>query len=291
MDCNLYLHGGGTRLPAHVGALTCLEDHGVHVASWAGTSAGSLVAAVVCAGGYSMPRAYDLMLETDYKQFLDIRPFRMFRNLGLCSGKRFEKWLDNILGGARFRSLDAPLSIVAADVCTGRAHIFSHDNTPEAKIATAVRCSIGIPGIFGVRKTAEGTFVDGSLAKVEPRQLFPDDHDPSILIRLKSNLDDDLPYRKKFRPISYMRRVVEMMFRCAEDLCSPEQFTHDLELRVSSSAAFTFGITPDQKHKLFDEAYRHTHDYLMNLVTARIDSDPPPKNRVAPELQFAVSVP
>ena len=47
MELNVYLRGGGTRLPAYLGALRQIEEQGGHVRAWAGVSGGGLLAAVL----------------------------------------------------------------------------------------------------------------------------------------------------------------------------------------------------------------------------------------------------
>lgn len=85
MQTDVFLQGGGTRLAAHLGALRAIDECGGRIAAWSGASAGSLVAAVM-ASGFMPAMAFDLMLETDYRQFLDMRPMSLFRGFGLCSG-------------------------------------------------------------------------------------------------------------------------------------------------------------------------------------------------------------
>lgn len=250
MECCTYLHGGGTRLAAHLGALQALQERNGKTVAWAGASAGSLVAAVMAAG-FSHRQACELMLDTDYRMFLDRSAFRMLRDYGLCSGKRFEKWLDGVLGGARFDSLDVPLSVVATNVATGDAHVFSQRQTPELKVATAVRCSIGIPGVFGVRRVGTDMFVDGALTVIDPARLFPFPADASVVVRLRAHA---LPMarRRSFGPAAYVRRIMEIMLRCADDLCSPEWFTHDIQLHLAPDSPVAFGMTPAEKRELYE---------------------------------------
>jgi len=260
MSWNVYLHGGGTRLAVHLGALKALEEHNADITAWAGTSAGSLVAAVM-ACGYSHQAAFELMMETDYRMFLDRSALRMLRNYGLCSGRKFESWLDNVLGGARFKSLDRPFAVVATDVATGNARIFSHDHTPEIKIATAVRCSIGIPGIFGVRRLGAEAFIDGAFAAVDPAELFPNPNAPSAVVRLHRDPAAELP-RKRLGLAAYIGRVMEIMLRCADDLCCPEWFTHDLRLAIDHSGPMAFGMAAEEKQQLYEQGYQKSRRML-----------------------------
>lgn len=270
MDVQTYLHGGGTRLAAHLGALKALEAAGVNVVHWAGASAGSLVAAV-SAAGFRHNEAVDLMLNTDYRRFLDRSTYRMIRDYGLCSGKRFEKWLDGVLGGARFASLDAPLSVVATEMSTGNAHVFSPRTTPDMKIATAVRCSIGIPGIFAARRIGGEMFVDGALSVIDPSTLFPPVDLPSVLVRLRTDAHAPFARRERLGPAAYIHRSMEILLRNVQDHCNPGWFTHDLQIQVGSHLPMAFHLTAEDKQSLYDGAFRQA---TAALTGTPIDAPP-----------------
>ena len=265
MQCNLFLNGGGTRLAVYLGGLKMLEEHGVEVTAWSGASAGSLVASVM-ASGYSLDQAFELMLHTDYRQFLDIRPLKMIRDFGLCSGAAFERWLDGVLDGRRFRDLDVPFSVVCTNVTTGQPLIFSNENTPEAKVATAVRGSIGIPGVFGVHRVDGNALIDGTLTVVEPEMLFPNMTLPSFLIRMASNRSAPMERRDKFGLTGYLRRIIEIMLRCTDDLCQPELWSHDLCLTTGAHSPIRFGMSAEDKHELHHSGYLQCQRYVRNFL-------------------------
>ena len=269
MGVNVFLFGGGTRLAAHVGAVKAITDSGQQITAWSGASAGSLVGAVYSAG-WSHEQAFELMMETNYRRFLRIRPLRMMRDFGIYSGDAFEKWLDELLGGARFRSLDIPFSVVTTDITTGAPLVFSHDETPDAKIATAVRCSISIPGIFGVRRLGESVLTDGSLTTVTADQLFPDAGLPSLIVRMKRDPDSLFEHRSRFGLASFISRMMEILLRAADDYCRPETFTHDCCLHLGTNSPLTFGITPETKQELFDLGFEQTGKQLMAATFERL---------------------
>lgn len=268
MDTNVFLFGGGTRLAAHVGALKAMQDHGHCIRGWSGASAGSLVAAVYTAG-WSHEQAYELMMETNYRRFLKVRPLRMMRDFGIYSGDRFEKWLDGLLGGARFRSLDVPFSVVATDITTGAPFVFSHDHTPNEKIAAAVRCSISIPGIFGVRRLKGSVLTDGTLTTVTAGQLFPDESLPSVIVRMKKDPNSLFPHRSRFVLASFIGRMMEILLRAADDYCRPETFTHDCCLHLHAESPLSFGIQPETKHSLYELGYGQTDSQLAAIDRRR----------------------
>lgn len=265
MHCNVFLLGGGTRLAAHLGALKALEERGGRIAAWAGASAGSLVSAVR-ASGYTSAQAFDLMLNTDYRKFFDVRPLGLIRGYGLCSGKPFEKWLDGVTGGKCFQDLDVPLSVVCADVDTGEAYICSNDLTPDMKISTAVRCSISIPGIFAVRRVNGSILVDGSLARVEPSMIFPNSSVPAIAVRQVRNQAARMTQAGPPGFTDYVKRVADLILNATDDRSSPELWEHNLFIRTGHHSPVNFDLTSDDKHELYEMGYQQIASELISAA-------------------------
>ena len=61
-DYNVLLCGGGTRIAAMLGAAHGIQTSGLPVTSWAGVSAGSMVATLI-ATGHSAERSYELLAQ------------------------------------------------------------------------------------------------------------------------------------------------------------------------------------------------------------------------------------
>jgi len=262
MNLNVCLLGGGTRLAAHLGALKAIHDQGGRISGWSGASAGSLVAAIR-AGGYTHEMAVDLMRDTDYRQFLDFRPMGLVRGYGLCSGRRFEKWLDGVLEGRRFRDLEVPLSVVCTDILTGMPYIFSNDATPDEKISTAVRCSIGIPGIFAIRRLQDAVLVDGSLAAAEDSDLFPDSPHETLTIRLVRSQAARLDRTVRLDLSAYVQRVAGMLLDAADEpSISGDQWRRTLLVRTGEHSSINFKLSTADRDELFQMGYQQCHKFM-----------------------------
>lgn len=283
MEYNVFLQSGGTRVPVHVGAVHALEDAGIHVSGWAGVSAGSLVAAVF-AGGFSRDEAFELMLETDYRQFLDASPLSLIRRFGLNSGRRFEQWLDDVLDGRRFKDLDVPLAVVATDVATGSPVIFSHENSPELKVATAVRCSISLPGIFAIPCVDGRHVLDGCFTSVHPELLFPQSPQrPNMVVRMEDPpgcqpAADAPPIPGKLTMVRYVFRVADLVLKSLKGVSRPEYFDYDVCIRLHPAPGLKFGLSHAEKREMYARAYnqaRATLEYLNTRDSASALDDFP----------------
>lgn len=201
----LALGGGVMRGMAHIGVLRALRDAGIPVDMVAGTSAGSIVAAL-CASGYS-PRQMQEIVETlktrdifDYAPLLGnlfliagdttaglLRmPYPLRKPLGLMKGKKFDTLLNKWLGKTRlFAETKIPLAIVAVDIRNAAMVVFLDGNLtmrtvlpPEnkfindQKISLAVRASSSVPGMFEPVRLGDHLLVDGGLRDNVPASVL-----------------------------------------------------------------------------------------------------------------------
>ncbi|KAF1084872.1 NTE family protein RssA [Sporotomaculum syntrophicum] len=160
----LALGGGVMRAMAHIGVLKVLKEAGIPIDMVAGTSAGSIVAALY-ASGHSPERIEEIALELRSNDLFDYGsiylnllliagdvisrvlhlPYPLRSPLGLMRGNRIETLVNKHVGRNRlFGQTEIPLGITAVDVRDGtlvvfleglpapyEAHSFMAVNTPE----------------------------------------------------------------------------------------------------------------------------------------------------------------
>jgi NTE family protein len=187
----LVLAGGGARGGAHVGVLKVLEDLRVPVDCIAGTSMGALVG-----GGYAsgMPaRQIELFLERvnwrsvlggvggrglepiEQKRFNDVgggielglKGKRIVAPSGLIPTSRIENVLRAYVARARsvpdFDQLPIPFRAVATDLLSGNMVVLDRGD-----VATAMRASMAIPGVFAPVVTDQHVLADGFVVRNLP---------------------------------------------------------------------------------------------------------------------------
>jgi len=256
---NVFLIGGGTRLAAHLGAIKAVEETRGRIDSWAGASAGSLIAAIRAAG-FSHTKAVELMLETNYRQFFDVRPLELFRGYGLCSGKRLEKWLNVILRGARFKDLPHRLAVVCTNIESGEPVVLSNANHPNMNVATAVRCSVGIPGLFAVKRVAGAILVDGGLTPVAESILFPGQEEEILTVRMIRDRQSQ-PMRTGFGWAGYIQRIASLLLDSGDDSQSVSS-TKSLTIRTGHHSAVDFELSRQEKQELYELGYEQCAAHL-----------------------------
>ena len=154
----LALGGGAARGFAHIGVIQVLEEAGIQPDLVAGTSAGSLVAALYAAGrnGATLAR---LALAMDESAITDWA----FPGRGLIRGEALARYVREQTGGKLIEQLPLPLGIVATDLDNGQGMLFQRGD-----VGAAVRASSAVPAIFQPVKIGTREYVDGGLVSPVP---------------------------------------------------------------------------------------------------------------------------
>jgi NTE family protein len=198
----LVLGGGGTLGEAWMWAVLAGAEEGGDLdarscSAYVGTSAGSIVAALLAAGvapharlerddavaplagaqGES-DRALAVLLSTAGELALaaiaPLAPLALTSSRGprqllartvlraVPTGRRSLRGLGQTIdqAGARF---DGRLRVVAVELASGRRIVFGADDAPELSVGLAVEASCAIPGVFRPVEAAGGAYVDGGV--------------------------------------------------------------------------------------------------------------------------------
>lgn len=293
--------GGGCRAAAHAGAYAAASERGVHFTQVAGASAGAIIAAFIAAG--AEPGWVDeKLLELDFKGLLrppTSRPrFTMLRGLrrvaprlleqlitlvqhnGMYSTDGVEEWVEAQLQellehGSRprvlFKDLRIPISIIAADLSTGRARIFSEAKTPEQSVAAAVRASSSLPFFFEPTEQ----LVDGGLLSNLPVHLARATEGHQRILAFA--LEDEGPRGSVDTILDLMAAVSDTVVRGAQDLqtqLQPEVAV--ININTGSIRATDFDkLTPEGADQLRRIGYEAVSRFFDQESVQATSFDPP----------------
>lgn len=156
----LALGGGAARGFAHVGVIQVLEEAGIRPALVAGTSAGSLVAAIFASGksGKQLQHVAETMEEATITDWT----LPLF-NRGMLRGDALARYVNGQVGARLIEDMPLPLGIVATDLNSGQSMLFQRGNT-----GTAVRASSAVPAVFQPVRISGRDYVDGGLVSPVP---------------------------------------------------------------------------------------------------------------------------
>lgn len=174
------LSGGGIRGVAYIGVFRALERLGVDIKGIAGASVGSIFATLY-ALGYTIEEMEKIFHNVKYENFKDIN-LSLSKNFSIWKGDNIFNWITEIVEKkfygenyekdanlpVKFKDIEKDLVIITTDISTGSYKEFSKYATPDESIATAVRASISLPGIFKPTWVDENCIIDGDVIRGLP---------------------------------------------------------------------------------------------------------------------------
>ncbi|CAN0620552.1 NTE family protein [Burkholderia multivorans] len=208
------LSGSGFRLGAHLGALQAIVDAGFEIVELAGTSGGSIVAALH-ASGMSLADMRRLCMEMDWSRMMRFSPWAVLRHQALCTGDELLAFLMDATNGKTFAQLGVDLKVVASNLLTEREFQFSRAATPDVPVALAARASASIPIVFAPVAAAGGLMVDGGTTDNIPVSDLTVDAVPRVGIFLRSDDAPLAPGRHGLRTLA--PRIIDLMLSSNEE--------------------------------------------------------------------------
>lgn len=159
----LVLGSGGFRGFAHIGVIQVLQENNIPIDYIAGSSIGSLVGAY-----YSLNSDLNKLKEEIVTKQKEKLPtiFDLGFKGGLVSGRKFERFLEKMLGRKSFDDCRIPLKIVATDLKGGQELILD-----QGSLTTAVRASSSVPLVFEPVRIKGHLLIDGGLSNPVPVDL------------------------------------------------------------------------------------------------------------------------
>ena len=158
----LVLGAGAARGFAHIGVIKALEAQGIHPDIVVGSSAGSVIAALLASGatGNDLNR---LALNLDEATIADWGLPFAGRFGGLIKGDALQNMVNREVQNKTIEQMRIPLGIVATELQSGKGVLFRTGNT-----GLAVRASCSVPGVFQPEVIRGKEYVDGGLIAPVP---------------------------------------------------------------------------------------------------------------------------
>jgi NTE family protein len=158
----LVLGAGAARGFAHVGVIKALEAQGIRPDIVVGSSAGSVIAALL-ASGASGNELNRLALNLDEATIADWGLPFAGRFGGLIKGDALQNMINREVQNKTIEQMRIPLGIVATELQSGKGVLFRSGNTGQA-----VRASCSVPGVFQPAIIGGKEYVDGGLVAPVP---------------------------------------------------------------------------------------------------------------------------
>lgn len=281
--------GGGIKGFALIGACREIEKRGFRFKNVAGTSAGSIIAALIAAK-YTSEEIYQLVDELNLEKFLDPRhtiiPFAvtkwllLYWRLGLYKGEELEKWIAEKLAAKGIRKFsDLPpqeLRVIASDLTNGRLIVLPDDlinygiDPGAFPIAKAIRMSCSLPYFFEpVKLTANRTtslVVDGGVLSNFPMWLFDKENVKKVRPVLGVKLSHNMVDRPK-NNINNAIKMFEALFETMKDAhdaryISRKHASNIIFIPTEGVLTTEFQLTQEKKRELVELGEKRAQEFF-----------------------------
>ncbi|SFG88594.1 patatin-like phospholipase family protein [Sporolactobacillus nakayamae] len=292
MLIDIVFSGGGVKGFAFAGALQVLERTGYTFKRTAGTSAGSIVAALIAAG-YTAKELESIIGDMDTNKLLEpsmrmrfplVKWLRLYFKMGLFRGDSLEKWIAKLLKAKGIEDFsDLPkdrLKIVVSDVTKARLVVIPDDlqdygiDSSHFSVARAVRMSCCLPFFFEPvplydANGVKSLMVDGGILSNFPLWIYNKEDElparPFLGLQIVDK-DSDFKEATKIKNAAELFRGLFKAMREAHDervieklkgsniICLPVDKVNTKEFQISSKERNRlFQIGADSVKKFLDQ--------------------------------------
>ena len=157
----LVLGGGSARGLAHIGVLKVLEKEKIPIHRIVGTSMGALIGAAYSVG-MPLKKMEAIAHKFNWRTVFDPTLPRM----GLLSGKKLAKVVEELTEGKSFEECKIPLAVVTTDIEKNERVVFQ-----KGDLQKVVCASCSWPGIFNPVRIDGRLLVDGGIKNSVPTRI------------------------------------------------------------------------------------------------------------------------
>lgn len=273
--------GGAIRGAAHVGVLKALYNLGVEPTTLAGSSVGSMIAALYSVG-YSSDEISDVFLSVNFELFRDIS-LGFNTKFALSKGEVFLDWIrelierkfygDSYVKGqvehVKFKDLNRNLIIISTNLKDFSCREFSNFETPDFEVAMAVRISCCMPGLMKALTYNGDMLLDGDLLKGKPMWMLSKNiqnvPDRILEIRLEGSFTGS-----DSNPLDYVNAMYSCVTSTETSFIKALYGNRDrydyLAIDTGDVVFVDFNYPNEKRQAIIDDGYRQTMAYFTDYL-------------------------
>lgn len=274
--------GGGIRGICYSGAYKSLLENNIEITGYAGSSIGA-VFATLAAVGYNWEETYEILSGAGFEMFIDIN-MDFKKELAISKGKIFLDWMrekierkfygdeykKDSMPPVKFKDIKETLIIYSVDLTNLKFKEFSHLTTPDFEIASAIRASVSMPGLFTPLELEENLIVDGDLLKSSPLWRMSNTIKNLSERIIEFRLEDNQTPKKISNSLEYLNRIYNAISGFATDYIvdlykEKDKFDY-IKIDTPNVCVVDFLITQEKRKELFDIGYSTTSEYFKNFL-------------------------
>ena len=289
LPTEIVLSGGGTNTLAIVGALHALQEKRQidEVVRWVGSSAGALVC-LFSVLGYSAEALFRLLLHIDYAKLNEVscdNVLSFYDTMGVIDGTHIMRVLElavtkkgyskDVTFKDLYENTKCGFVVTGYNLTRGKTEAFDSSRTPDMSVLLACRISISVPFLFRPVVHHGEMYVDGCTIEHVPVK-FSTHGERALIIECVghscssgphvSALPQDIP---SFFAL-FNRRIGMVLYKKCMHRSHKTPSCNILSLQMpekkNGSFVVDFGLSKEQKHKLFDIGYTSAQNQLSSNV-------------------------
>lgn len=276
--------GGAIRGAAYCGTVKAMEELGINPDTVAGSSVGSIIAALY-AVGYSAEELREVFMQVNFELFSDLQ-FGFGPQFALSKGEVFLDWLRELIEkkyygksykkGAHkavtFSDISKKLVIITTDLSSFECKEFSKSETPDFEIATSVRISCSMPGLMKPIEYNNRVLVDGDLQKGSPMWKLSKNLQPENERILEFRLEGDFEGNDK-NTIEYINSLYSYSTSIATEFIMGiynEKDKYDyIVINTGDVNIVDFNLPKEKRSNLMQIGYAQTMDYFKKVLPVK----------------------
>ncbi len=273
--------GGGIRGISYCGAHKALLESNIKATGYAGSSIGAVYASL-SAVGYKFDEIFEILSNTGFEMFIDIN-VGFKKEIALSKGKIFLDWIREYIEKkfynedyqkgkmepVRFCDIKEKLIIYSVDLTNLKFKEFSAAETPDYEIASAVRASVSMPGLFTPMEYNDCLLVDGDLLKSAPLWRLSNTIKNLKERIIEFRLEDNETKKEVTSSLDFINRVYNAICGFATDYIvdlykEKDKFDY-IKINTEGISVVDFLIPKEKKDELFQIGYDTTSSYFKNF--------------------------
>lgn len=277
--------GGAIRGLAYLGAMNAMQELGVKIKAFAGSSVGAVFAAYASLD-YTYEEFKEVFNEVNFDLFRDVQ-FNLAKNFAISKGEHFINWLrhgiekkfygDKYVKGKNppvtFKDINKDFFVITSDINGCRPYIFSKYTTPDFEVAQAVRISTSLPGLLEPYEYDNHVLIDGDMMKSWPMWRVNDLLCPDDCRIIEFRLEGAKCWPNVKNSVEYLNAVFATLSNFATDYImqtyQPKDKFDYIKIDTDHILPVQFTLPQAEREKLIDLGYKTTMEYFTKTLVQK----------------------
>lgn len=274
--------GGAIRGLAYLGSLQAMQEVGINIKAYAGSSVGAVFAAYA-ALDYTCEEFRTVFDEVNFDLFRDVR-LDLAKKFAISKGEHFLDWIrtgiekkfygelysKNNNKPVTFKDIDKDLFVITSNINGCEPYIFSKYTTPDFEVARAVHVSTSLPGLLEPYEYENNVLIDGDMMKSWPMWRVHELLCPKDCRVIEFRLEGAKCWPNVKNSVEYLNAVFATLSNFATDYImetyQPKDKFDYVKIDTEHILPVQFTLPKEDRESLITLGYETTMEYFKNTL-------------------------